>query len=111
MHVLSFFLFFAKLLSLFLFFRVFSLSLSLSPSPWNAYDKSLYLENPATADKYQWFFTTIGSLGGSSNVCGMGYEDERFQISCQSGVIKRLEAYYGDPYGSCSCPTDQVVKK
>ena len=77
-------------------------------SPWNAYDKSLYLENPATADKYQWFFTTIGALGGSSNVCGMGYEDERFQISCQSGVIKRLEAYYGDPFGSCSCPTDQV---
>ena len=77
-------------------------------SAWNANAKEIYLSNPATEQKYQFFFTSSGSLLGQSYVCGMGYEDERFELSCPVGVMTRVEAYYGDPLGSCSCPQEQL---
>jgi hypothetical protein len=66
-------------------------------SGWSTRQKGLYLNNPATEQKYQFFFTSAGSLMGSTYVCGMGYEDERFELACPVGVMVRVEAYYGDP--------------
>jgi hypothetical protein len=87
---------------------IFPMSYYWQTSAWNTREKALFLNNPSTRQKYQVFYTTMGSLGGRSYVCGNGYEDERMELSCQSGTIQRLEAYYGDPYGSCTCPNDQL---
>lgn len=38
----------------------------------------------------------------------MGDEGSRLELKCQSGVMVKLEAYYGDPVGSCSCPAAQL---
>jgi hypothetical protein len=55
------------------------------------------------------FFTTLGSWGEKSVQCREGPEGTSFSMECSTGVFTSLEAYYGQPTGSCSCPSDQQV--
>ena len=55
------------------------------------------------------FFTTLGSWGEKSVQCREGPEGTSFSMECSTGVFASLEAYYGQPTGSCSCPSDQQV--
>lgn len=44
-------------------------------------------------------------------MCGMGFDEERVSLSCPHGsVMTRIEAYYGHPLGSCSCPAHQTLR-
>ena len=78
-----------------------------STSAWSDKQKSLYMETGAL--KFGFFYTTMGSLGGTSYVCDSAYEGESIELSCRSGDIVRIEAYFGDPAGACSCPADQSI--
>jgi hypothetical protein len=50
-------------------------------------------------------FTTIGSLGPPIPSCRQASENEMMSFSCPGeGVIQSVIAYYGQPYGSCTCP-------
>jgi hypothetical protein len=60
-------------------------------SAWSAQQKAVYLNNPATEQKYQFFYTTAGSLLGETTTCGLGFEDERVALECPVGKIIRVE--------------------
>ncbi len=102
---------FVKTLNVAFFFATMAAFLAMSyywsTSAWTDKQKSVYMTQEYL--KYGFFYTTAGSLGGTTTVCGAGYEGERVFLSCQSGSIVRLEAYYGDPLGGCGCPPEQTI--
>lgn len=52
--------------------------------------------------------TTIGNLGESKIMCEAVNDDNTLRLACADGaIIGRVEAYYGQPTGSCSCPLAQ----
>jgi hypothetical protein len=55
------------------------------------------------------FFTTMGSLGEGSLMCRESADGGSLTLTCPVGTIGRVEAYYGEPRGACSCPTDMQL--
>jgi hypothetical protein len=52
---------------------------------------------------------SLGNLGEGTALCKEISEGERFTLACPPGAtIGKVEAYYGDPKGSCTCPTVQT---
>lgn len=71
------------------FFAMIPMAYYYSTSAWSANQQAAYLA--VNKVQYGAFFTSIGSLGGASFVCGSADEGERLVLSCQSGVLNRLE--------------------
>jgi hypothetical protein len=84
---------------------LFSIFYYWSTSAWNDSQKMVLVEALGLIRFI--FFTSAGSLGGRSYVCGSGWEGDTIHLDCMGGMIQRLEAYYGDPEGTCSCPPAQ----
>ena len=55
------------------------------------------------------FLTTLGSWGEKTTQCAKKSEGTKFTMSCESGVFTSIEAYYGQPLGTCSCPVEQQL--
>jgi hypothetical protein len=56
------------------------------------------------------FFTTLGSWGEKTVQCRQEDEGTSFSLQCGgSAVFTSLEAFYGQPTGSCSCPSEQQL--
>lgn len=52
---------------------------------------------------------SLGNLGEGLSTCEQISETETFSLSCAPGsVLGRVEAYYGQPRGSCACPVTQT---
>ena len=54
---------------------------------------------------------TLGNLGEATTTCADGYEADAapVTVTCPAGTrILRLEAWYGDVAGSCSCPRERT---
>jgi hypothetical protein len=58
---------------------------------------------------YGIFFTTLGSWGEKTVQCHSEDEGGNIDVQCATGVITSIEAYYGQPTGSCSCPASQQL--
>lgn len=58
---------------------------------------------------YGIFFTTLGSWGEKTIQCETEDEGGNIELQCATGVITSIEAYYGQPTGSCSCPIKQQL--
>ena len=55
-------------------------------------------------------YSTLGSLGAPIPSCRQIYESELLSFHCpENGVIESIIAYYGQPFGSCTCPGNQQV--
>ena len=51
---------------------------------------------------------TMGNLGEGLDVCSQALDGESVEIQCPAGaVVGNIQAYYGLPSGSCSCPAAQ----
>lgn len=57
------------------------------------------------------FYTSLGSLGEAAVVCRRGNEGGSLSLTCPSGVIGQVQAYYGQPQGVCDCPGDQQIQR
>jgi hypothetical protein len=89
------------------FFACFAIGYYWGTSPWDSVEKAALIESGGVATRL--FFTTAGALGGQGFVCGSGIEGDRLSLSCPQGVITKVEAYYGNPFGSCTCPSSQAL--
>jgi hypothetical protein len=58
---------------------------------------------------YGIFFTSLGSWGEKTVQCHSEDEGGNIDIQCSTGVVTSIEAYYGQPTGSCSCPSAQQM--
>jgi hypothetical protein len=88
-------------------FAIFPIFYFWTGSGWDAEAKATYIEQGGMP--YVFFYTTAGSLRGQSYVCGSAFEGERLNLECENGVIQSIEAYYGTPEGSCTCPPEQSI--
>jgi hypothetical protein len=55
------------------------------------------------------FFTTLGSWSEKSVQCRSEFEGSSISLECPTGVFTSVEAYYGQPTGTCNCPVEQQV--
>jgi len=55
------------------------------------------------------FFTTLGSWSERSVQCRSEFEGSSISLECPTGVFTSVEAYYGQPTGTCNCPVEQQV--
>jgi hypothetical protein len=55
------------------------------------------------------FFTTLGSWAEKTVQCRSETESNSFLLECPTGVFTSVEAYYGQPTGTCSCPVNQQL--
>jgi len=59
---------------------------------------------------YAAYYTTSGSLGGITRACASVSEGDLLSLACPGdSKIKSVEAFYGTPEGSCSCPAEQKI--
>lgn len=57
-------------------------------------------------------YTTLGALGEPVPSCRRVSEGTEFSFRCPAGgTIRSIVAYYGQPYGSCTCPGYQQPKE
>jgi len=69
--------------------------------------KSLMIEQSGLSATM--FFTTLGSWSERSVQCRSEFEGSSFSLECPTGVFTSVEAYYGQPTGTCNCPVEQQV--
>jgi len=82
-------------------------------STWNSsqrrdlmYDRDI---DPANRLKNSLFFLSLGSFGARKHECRSASEGESLSLTCPYGRISSIDAYYGDPLGTCTCPVAQQV--
>mmetsp|Transcript_24493 Transcript_24493/g.36018 ORF Transcript_24493/g.36018 Transcript_24493/m.36018 type:complete len:1721 (-) Transcript_24493:92-5254(-) len=53
------------------------------------------------------FTTTLGNLGSTGTLCFSVPAGQEVAVDCQGGTVQAISAYYGQPSGSCTCPSIQ----
>lgn len=57
-------------------------------------------------------YSTLGALGEPIPSCRQVSEGKKFSFRCPSGgVVRSIVSYYGQPSGSCGCPSIQQPLK